>query len=169
VTDLPVVVAVTVVAATVVGAAYATSARRRRNAAEEAWRLLDAELRRRHGLIGELVGVARETPARLVRARAAAVAAHGPGAQGHAERELNAALANFLAAADQDPDLEASEEFAYLRQQVVEAGDRIAAGRRYHHHVGGLQEEEYRDADAFAPLTPTLRQQAIPPNQPRRD
>lgn len=114
---------------------------RQRNTIEESWRQIDVELQRRHDLIGNLVEVTKaaarfeqQTLTQVVQARTQAVQAHGagPAAQGQAERSLNGAMANFFAVAEQHPNLKANQDFVYLQQQMVEAEDRIAAGRRFY-------------------------------------
>jgi LemA protein len=114
---------------------------RQRNTIEESWRQVDVELQRRHDLIGNLVEVTKAaarfeqaTLVQVAQARAQAVAAHGagPAAQGQAERALNGALANFFQVAEAYPTLQASRDFRYLQEQLVECEDRIAAGRRFY-------------------------------------
>src|SRR6266542_3532407 len=68
---------------------------RRRNRVEATWSDVDVLLRRRHDLVPNLVstvgGYARHESAVLqgvAQARATAIAAQGPGAQGEAEKEL---------------------------------------------------------------------------------
>jgi LemA protein len=133
-----VVVAILVIAVVAFISAYNRFARQR-NTVEESWRQIDVELQRRHDLIGNLVEVTKaaaqfeqQTLAQVVAARGQAVAARGagPAAQGQAEQALSGAVANFFAVAEQYPNLKANQDFLYLQQQMVEAEDRIAGGRR---------------------------------------
>ena len=135
-----IVVAVIVILVVAFIAGYNKFARQR-NTIEESWRQIDVELQRRHDLIGNLVEVTKaaakfeqQTLTQVVEARAQAVGAHGagPAAQGQAEQQLNGALSNFFAVAEQYPNLKANQDFIYLQEQMVGAEDRIAAGRRFY-------------------------------------
>jgi LemA protein len=137
-----VLIVVAVILIAVVGfiASYNKFARQR-NTIEESWRQIDVELQRRHDLIGNLVEVTKAaakfeqaTLVQVTQARANAVAAHGagPAAQGRAEQALNGALASFFQVAEAYPNLQSSQDFLYLQQQLVETEDRVAAGRRFY-------------------------------------
>lgn len=191
------VVAVIVVAVSAFIAMHNRFARQR-NTIEESWRQVDVELQRRHDLIGNLVEVTKvaarfeqQTLMRVVQARTRAVAAHGagPAAQGDAEQALDGALSNFFAVAEQYPNLTANQEFLHLQQQMVEAEDRIAAGRRFYNgnvrayntrfdtfpsnmvaNYGKFQKKEYYEVlDPAVRAAPSLRGAFDSYTQPQPD
>ncbi|HEX2133337.1 MAG TPA: LemA family protein [Actinophytocola sp.] len=169
-----VVVALIVIVVGVFIAMYNKFARQR-NTIEESWRQIDVELQRRHDLIGNLVEVVtasarfeQRTLTGVIEARTQAVAARGagPARQGQAEQQLNGALSNFFAVAEQYPDLKASRDFHHLQEQMVETEDRVAAGRRFYNgnvrafntrfdtfpssvvaNMGNFQKKEYYEVD----------------------
>jgi len=113
---------------------------RSRDLVREAWREVDAELRRRHDLVPDLVRVARAhldpQPQVLDDVLAARSDAALPGGDltDRAAREgrLSAALARFFEVAAASPALRADEDFAALRRELTETEDRVAAGVRFH-------------------------------------
>ena len=108
-----------------------------RNRVDEAWSGIDVQLKRRHDLVPNLVetvkGYAqheRETFTKVTEARAAAMAAQGPGQSSQAEGVLDRALADLRAVAEQYPDLRATENFQQLSRNLSELEDEIQASRR---------------------------------------
>jgi LemA protein len=113
---------------------------RLRNLVQEAWRQIDVELQRRHDLIPNLVetvkGYAKhekETFEEVTRARNMAVA---PGSsvaeQAQQENVLTQALGKLFAVAEAYPELNATQNFQQLQQELTNTEDRIAAGRRFY-------------------------------------
>ena len=119
--------------------AYNRLVHRRQNV-HEAWSAIDTELQRRHDLVPALVetvkGYAaheRQTLERVIAARAAAVADHGPlESQARHEGELVEALRRLLVVAEAYPDLKASDRFLDLQNQLVETETRLAKARRFY-------------------------------------
>jgi LemA protein len=122
---------------------YLVAARRRltrlRGAVVAAWRRIDGELRRRHDLLGTLIGTITRTARfeesalrriQQIRARAMATRGSGPKETGPAERALSDAVRAFLAVAANYPELPADRDFVFVRQQLAETDDRIADGVR---------------------------------------
>lgn len=110
-----------------------------RTRSEEAFSDIDTQLKRRHDLIPNLVetvkGYAkheRETFNAVVQARAGAVSAHGPAAQGQAENVLTSALGRLFAVAEAYPDLKANQNFLALQNELTDTEDKIQASRRFY-------------------------------------
>ena len=117
---------------------------RQRNLVQESWRQIDVELRRRHGLIPNLVETVRGyatqertvlqsvTEARTSAMQTMQASSSGVAAQAQAESTLGRALGGLFAVAENYPDLKSSQNFLALQQQLAETEDRIAAGRRFY-------------------------------------
>lgn len=104
----------------------------------DAWANVDTELQRRYDLIPNLVETVRgyadherSLLEQVTRARAAAVASHGsPGQQARDEGALVSALRQLFAVAERYPELEASDHFLGLQQQLTATEDRLQVARR---------------------------------------
>src|SRR5918996_1825373 len=112
---------------------------RLRNQSEEAFSDIDAQLKRRHDLIPNLVetvkGYAqheRQVFENVTAARANAVAARGPEQQAQAENALTGALRQLFAVAENYPDLKASQNFLELQDELTDTEDKIQAARRFY-------------------------------------
>jgi LemA protein len=112
---------------------------RLRMQSEEAFSDIDVQLKRRHDLIPNLVetvkGYAaheRQVFENVTRARANAVAAHGPEQQAQAESALTGALRQLFAVAENYPDLKASQNFLELQNELTDTEDKIQAARRFY-------------------------------------
>jgi LemA protein len=115
---------------------------RKRNRVQESWAQIDVQLRRRHDLIPNLVEAVRGYAAHergtfeaVVRARAAAVSATERGNAneiGTAESALTQTLRSLLAVVENYPQLQASENFLALQEQLVSTEDKIAFARQYY-------------------------------------
>jgi len=109
---------------------------------ERTWRRVDAELQRRHDLIGGLVAVTKAggvNVSKIVQARSQAMASRGsgPAAQGRAEQLLNQELTSFLAGVPAG--LRAGRDFGLLWDQMGESDERVAAeSRGYNDSVHAL-------------------------------
>jgi LemA protein len=110
---------------------------RSRNKVDESWSGIDAQLKRRHDLVPNLVetvkGYAaheRETLGEITDARAQAMAASGPSAQGPAEARLDGALGRINALAEAYPQLRAADNFRQLQSELATIEDEIQASRR---------------------------------------
>jgi LemA protein len=109
-----------------------------RQRVSQAFADIDVQLKQRHDLIPNLVetvkGYAaheRGTLEEVVKARNAAVAAHGPGAQAAAENMLSGALRQLFALGEAYPDLKANTNFQQLQSELADLENKIAAARRF--------------------------------------
>jgi LemA protein len=112
---------------------------RLRNRIEGAWAQVDVQLRRRYDLIPNLVetvkGYAtheRETLEAVIRARNAAVDAHGVAEQAQAENMVTGALRQLFALSESYPQLKANEVFLNLQEELSGTEGRIAYARQYY-------------------------------------
>lgn len=113
---------------------------RGRNHCYEAWSDVGFELRRRHGLIPNLVNTAKghftyenEVLERVTLARNAAVASReSTSLQARAENALSDALRRLLVVVEGSPDLNASQSFLILQRELADTEDRIQRARRFY-------------------------------------
>lgn len=124
---------------------------RLRNEADTGWANIDVQLQRRTDLIPNLVEAVRGYAAHeravfeeVTRARSALQQARTPGAAGDANDILTGALGRLLAVAEAYPDLQASENFLRLQEDLTDTEDKISAARRYYnstvmHYNTGIQ------------------------------
>jgi LemA protein len=109
-----------------------------RNMTRESWRDIDTELQRRHDLIPNLVNTVKgyaaheqQTFETVARQRAEAMAApRRPDQQAPLEQALGSGVSQVLAVAERYPDLQASQEFLALQQELTDTEDRIQVARR---------------------------------------
>ncbi|MBF8456834.1 LemA family protein [Kaistella sp. G5-32] len=106
---------------------------------QEAWSSIDVMLKKRHDLIPNLVetvkGYAtheRATFDSVTRARAAAMSANGIQEKEAAEKNLNQAMMNLNAVAEQYPDLKANSNFLQLQGELSVLEGDIEKSRRYY-------------------------------------
>jgi LemA protein len=124
---------------------------RLRNEADTGWANIDVQLQRRTDLIPNLVETVRGYAAHeravfeeVTKARAALREATTPGAAGDANDVLSAALGRLFAVAEAYPELQASENFLRLQDDLTDTEDKISAARRYYnstvmHYNTGIQ------------------------------
>ncbi|ASW76033.1 membrane protein [Chryseobacterium piperi] len=110
-----------------------------RNLVQEGWSSIDVMLKKRHDLIPNLVetvkGYAtheRETLDSVTRARSQAVGANSVEAKEAAEKNLNQAMMNLFAVAEQYPDLKANTNFQQLQSELTSVENDIEKSRRYY-------------------------------------
>ncbi|MFC7348837.1 LemA family protein [Chryseobacterium zhengzhouense] len=110
-----------------------------RNLVQEAWSSIDVMLKKRHDLIPNLVetvkGYAtheRETLENVTKARNLAVGADSVEAKETAEKNLNQAMVNLFAVAEQYPDLKANANFQQLQAELSSIENDIEKSRRYY-------------------------------------
>ena len=110
-----------------------------RNRFRNAFSQIDVQLKRRYDLIPNLVetvkGYAaheRETLEAVTQARANAINAQGPAAQGQAENVLSGALKSLFAVSEAYPDLKANQNFLNLQEELTSSEDRVAYARQYY-------------------------------------
>jgi LemA protein len=124
---------------------------RLRNEADTGWANIDVQLQRRGDLIPNLVEAVRGYAAHeravfeeVTKARAALQQAQTPGAAGDANDILTMALGRLFAVAEAYPELQASENFLRLQEDLTDTEDKISAARRYYnstvmHYNTGIQ------------------------------
>lgn len=107
---------------------------------------IDVHLKHRHNLIPPLVDAVRaftkhenDVLLGVTEARAAALQAATPEMQLNAEKNLTQNIIALIGAAERYPELKASQHFVELRQELVDAENRITASRRFYN----LAVEEY--------------------------
>lgn len=105
----------------------------------EAWSNVDAELKRRHNLIPNLVEAVKGYAAhergvldRVARARAEALKPAEPDEQARHEADLAGSVRSLLAVAEGYPELQASDQFLALQRELANTEDRIQAARRFY-------------------------------------
>ena len=110
--------------------------------AEESWRDIDTQLKRRWDLIPNLVetvkGYASHESAvfeNVTRARALAIDASGPLQQAQAEEGLRGALKSLFAVVEAYPDLKANQNFLQMQATLEQVEDAVQKSRRYYNAV----------------------------------
>jgi LemA protein len=110
--------------------------------AEESWRDIDTQLKRRWDLIPNLVEIVKGYAThesgvfeRVTEARAHAQAATTPKEQEAAEAQLRGAMVNLFAVAEAYPQLKANENFLQLQSSLGEVEDSIQKSRRYYNAI----------------------------------
>jgi LemA protein len=113
-----------------------------RQRVKEAWADIDVQLKRRHDLIPNLVetvkGYATHEASvfqKVTEARAAAVAAGATGTpeqRAQAENMLTGALRSVFAVAEAYPQLQASQNFRDLQENLTATEDKISFARRFY-------------------------------------
>ena len=109
---------------------------RGRNGTKKAWADIDAQLKRRHDLIPNLVETAKgymkhesETFEKVIAARNQAISAKGPAQAAKAETALAGALTGFFGLVENYPDLKANENFLQLQAELTNTENRISESR----------------------------------------
>lgn len=110
-----------------------------RTMVQEAWSSIDVMLKKRHDLIPNLIetvkGYATHESATfesVTRARTAAINANSIGEKEVAEKNLNQAMMNLNAVAEQYPDLKANTGFLQLQAELSALEGDIEKSRRYY-------------------------------------
>ena len=115
---------------------------RARNGTKKAWADIDAQLKRRHDLIPNLVETAKgymkhesETFEKVIAARNQAINAKGPAQAAKAETALAGALTGFFGLVENYPDLKANENFLQLQGELTNTENRINESRQTYNGV----------------------------------
>lgn len=110
-----------------------------KNQVEEAWSDIEAQLKRRHNLIPNLVSTVkgyasheRATLDSVTQARTAAMAAETPAQHAAAENALSSTLKTLFAVSENYPDLKANANFLELQRELSDTEDKILASRRFY-------------------------------------
>ena len=110
--------------------------------AEEAWRDIDTQLKRRYDLIPNLVETVKGYASheekvfeQVTLARAKAIDASSPKEQAVAEEGLRGALKSLFAVVENYPELKANENFMGLQQTLEQVEDAVQRSRVYYNAV----------------------------------
>lgn len=110
-----------------------------RNLVHNAWAQIDVQLKRRADLIPNLVstvkgymGHERETLESVTRARSMAMGAQSMEERQQAEGMLSGALKSLFALAESYPQLQASQNFAQLQNELSNTESKIAFSRQFY-------------------------------------
>lgn len=112
---------------------------RLRNRVRAAWADIDVQLTRRHDLVPQLLATVkahasheRGTLGEVAELRARAVSLNSPAALGQVESALERALGRLFALNEAYPDLNASDSFVRLQEDLVAIEDHLQFARRYY-------------------------------------
>lgn len=110
-----------------------------RNKADEAWAGIDVQLQRRADLVPNLVETVRgyqiheqELLREVTEARAGLLDAGGPREAGQADGFLENVLGRLFAVAEDYPELQASDNFQELQEDLTEIEEEVAFARRFY-------------------------------------
>lgn len=110
--------------------------------AEESWRDIDTQLKRRWNLIPNVVETVKgyathekDVFERVTRARARMGDASGPRDRAVADKEMQNALFSLFMVVENYPELKANENFLRLQEDLRQAEDAIQRSRRYYNAV----------------------------------
>ncbi|MEW6040691.1 MAG: LemA family protein [Elusimicrobiota bacterium] len=110
--------------------------------AENAWKQIDVQLKRRYDLIPNLVEVVKgymkyeqETLTKVMEARNRAVSARTPGEAAKAEGEVSGLLRQLFAVIENYPDLKANENALRLQEELTSTENKISFSRSHYNDV----------------------------------
>jgi len=109
-----------------------------RNRVKEAWSDIEVQLNRRYDLIPNLVASVKgyikheeNVFVKVTEARSSAMQAQTPEEHAKAENMLSQTLKSLFAVSEQYPQLQASQNFLDLQNNLTDAEDKIQAARRF--------------------------------------
>jgi LemA protein len=112
---------------------------RRRNEAEEAYRQIDVQLKRRYDLIPNLLeGVKKyfrqeqEVLGEITRARSQAMQPQSPGQQAQSEARLSGAIGNLFAVAENYPELRSDKVLLDFQEELSSTENKISFARQHY-------------------------------------
>ncbi|HBL39713.1 TPA: hypothetical protein DDZ10_03535 [Candidatus Uhrbacteria bacterium] len=110
-----------------------------RNRVHEAWSDIEVQLKRRYDLIPNLVNAVKGYTkheegvfTKVTEARANAMKSQTPAEHAKSENMLTDALKSLFAVAENYPQLQASQNFLSLQNDLTDAEDKIQAARRFY-------------------------------------
>src|SRR5574337_340448 len=151
-----------------------------RNDAQNAWKQIDVQLKRRHDLIPNLVSTVKgamefeqDTLEMVISARAKAVSAGSPASKAEAENMLTQALGKLFAVMENYPVLKSNQNVMQLQEELTSTENRIAFARQLYNDLVanyrtklqvfpnnlvssmlGFRTEEYFEAEQAARVAP---------------
>lgn len=136
---LTIIVVVLVVALVIFAVVTYNGLVKRRNQAEEAYRQIDVQLKRRYDLIPNLLeGVKKyfrqeqEVLTRITEARSQAMKPQSPGQQAQSEAQLSGAIGNLFAVAENYPDLKSNTVMLDFQEELSSTENKIAFSRQHY-------------------------------------
>ncbi|MEK7665354.1 MAG: LemA family protein [Patescibacteria group bacterium] len=109
-----------------------------RNRADEAWSDIDVQMKRRYDLIPNLIETVKGYASHesqlfenVTKARSEAMQAKSGADHARAENMLTDTMKSLFAVAENYPQLQASQNFLHLQQELTDAEDKIQAARRF--------------------------------------
>lgn len=106
---------------------------------EEAWAQIDVQLKRRYDLIPNLIETVKgyasheaQTFQKVTEARVNAINASDPKSQAKAENMLSDALKSLFAVSESYPNLQASQNFLQMQEELSTTENKIAFARQYY-------------------------------------
>lgn len=113
-----------------------------RNQAQNGWRQIDVQLKRRHDLIPNLVNTVkgamefeRDTLTAVMDARSKAMGAAGPADAARKEGELGQVLGRLLAVTENYPALKANENVKLLQEELSSTENKIGFARQFYNDI----------------------------------
>jgi len=110
-----------------------------RNRVHEAWSDIEVQLKRRYDLIPNLVNTVKgyakhedDVFTKVTEARARAMGAQTPAEHAKSENMLTDTLKSLFAVAENYPNLQASQNFLSLQNDLTDTEDKIQASRRFY-------------------------------------
>ena len=112
---------------------------KQRNRVENAWALIEVQLKRRYDLITNLLetvkGYAKHEKTlieNITKARAAVMSANNVNETAEASNYLSSTLKSLFAVAENYPELKANQNFLQLQKDLLETEDKIAYARQFY-------------------------------------
>src|SRR5574337_132431 len=113
-----------------------------RNDAQNAWKQIDVQLKRRHDLIPNLVSTVKgamefeqDTLEKVISARAKAVSAGTLPARAEAENSLTQALGRLFAVMENYPALKSNQNVSQLQEELTSTENRVAFSRQLYNDL----------------------------------
>jgi LemA protein len=113
-----------------------------RNQAQNGWRQIDVQLKRRHDLIPNLVNAVkgsmdfeRDTLTAVMEARAKAQGATGPADAAQKEGQLSQALGRLLAVAENYPTLKSNDNVKMLQEELSATENKVGFARQFYNDI----------------------------------
>jgi LemA protein len=113
-----------------------------RNQAQNGWRQIDVQLKRRHDLIPNLVNAVRgsmdferDTLTAVMEARSKALTASGPADAAVKEGQLSQALGRLLAVAENYPTLKSNDNVKMLQEELAATENKVGFARQFYNDI----------------------------------